>query len=136
MVQLSWLFFGFKISSYRTEEIELIQSFENRHCMKIIQIRSYFWSVFSFIQSQYREIRTRNNSALVHFLRSAYHTYFNAESCLWCVHIKCVPKRMSFITRKLYCQKTPKSNISTTAYKESILYFQLTIAWKEKIDHD
>ena len=36
-------------------------------CVKSVQIRSYFWSVFSCIQSEYRKIRTRNNSAFRHF---------------------------------------------------------------------
>ena len=52
------------------------------HCVKSVQIRSYFWSVFScirteyiyyvnlHIQSEYREIRTRNNSVFGHFSRS------------------------------------------------------------------
>ena len=38
------------------------------HCVKSVQIRSYFWSVFSRIQ--YRKIRTRNNSVFGHFSRS------------------------------------------------------------------
>ena len=49
------------------------------HCMKSVQIRSYFWSVFSCIlteygeiaslriQSEYRKIRTRNNYVFGHF---------------------------------------------------------------------
>ena len=53
------------------------------HCVKIAQMRSYFWSVFSCIQteygdlfcesriqSEYRDIRTRNNSVFGHFSRS------------------------------------------------------------------
>ena len=39
------------------------------HCVKIVQIRSYFWSVFSCIQSEYRKIRIRNNSVFGNFLR-------------------------------------------------------------------
>ena len=38
--------------------------------MKNVQIRSYFWSVLSCIQSKYRKIRTRNNSVFGHFSRS------------------------------------------------------------------
>ena len=41
------------------------------HCVKSVQIRSYFWSVFSCIQSEYRKIRTRNNSVFGHFSRIA-----------------------------------------------------------------
>ena len=49
------------------------------HCMKSVQIRSYFWSGFSCIlteygkmlslriQSEYRKIRTRNNYVFGHF---------------------------------------------------------------------
>ena len=53
------------------------------HCVKIVWKRSYFWSVFSYIwteygdsrsnlriQSEYRKIRTRNNSVFGHFSRS------------------------------------------------------------------
>ena len=42
------------------------------HCVKSAQIRSFFWSVFSCIQSKYRKIRTRKNSVLGHFLRSNF----------------------------------------------------------------
>ena len=31
------------------------------HCVKSVQIRSYFWSIFSCIRTEYRKIRTRNN---------------------------------------------------------------------------
>ena len=51
----------------------------NNHCVKSVQVQSYFWSVFSCIQteyvdslrlriqSQYRKIRTRINSVFGHF---------------------------------------------------------------------
>ena len=46
------------------------------HCVKSVQIRSYFCSVFSRvslrIQSECEKIRTRNNSVFGHFLRSDY----------------------------------------------------------------
>ena len=35
--------------------------------VKSVQIRSYFCSVFSCIQTEYREIRTRNNYVFGHF---------------------------------------------------------------------
>ena len=37
------------------------------HCVKRVQIRSYFCPVFSCIQSKYRKIRTRNKSVIGHF---------------------------------------------------------------------
>ena len=40
------------------------------HCVQSVKIRSFFWSVFSCIQSKYRKIQTRQNSAFGHFLRS------------------------------------------------------------------
>ena len=41
-----------------------------KHCVKNVQIRSYFWSVFSCIQTECRKIRTRNNSVFGHFSSS------------------------------------------------------------------
>ena len=45
--------------------------------MESVQIWSYFWSVFSYIQTEYRKIRTRNNSVFGHFSRSV--TLFEGE---------------------------------------------------------
>ena len=45
------------------------------HCVKGVQIRSYFWSVFSCIQSEYRKMRTRNNSVFGHFSRNDIQRY-------------------------------------------------------------
>ena len=41
------------------------------HCVKRVQIGSYFWFIFSCIQSEYRKIRTRNNCLFGDFPRSA-----------------------------------------------------------------
>ena len=41
--------------------------YENGYRQKSIQIRSYFWSVFSCIWIEYRKIRIRNNSVFGHF---------------------------------------------------------------------
>ena len=35
--------------------------------MKSVQIRSFFWSVFSFIRTEYGKIRTKNNSVFGQF---------------------------------------------------------------------
>ena len=58
------------------------------HSVKCVQILSYFWSVFSCIrteygdygvnfriQSEYKKIRTRNNSVFGHFSPSGTETY-------------------------------------------------------------
>ena len=41
------------------------------HCVESVRIRSFFWSVFSCIQSEYRKIKARKNSVYGHFSRSA-----------------------------------------------------------------
>ena len=40
------------------------------YCVKSVQIRSYFWSIFSCIQFKYRKIRTRNNTVFGRFSHS------------------------------------------------------------------
>ena len=47
------------------------------YCVKSIQIRRFFWSVFSRIRTEYGKIRTRKNSVYGHFSRSGY-----AEVCV------------------------------------------------------
>ena len=37
------------------------------HCVKSVQIRSFSWSVFSCIRTEYRKIRTRKNSVFEYF---------------------------------------------------------------------
>ena len=41
-----------------------------KHCMKSIQIRNFFLSVFSCVWTEYRKIRTRKNSVYGHFSSS------------------------------------------------------------------
>ena len=40
------------------------------YCVKSVQIRSLFWSVFFCIRTEYRKIRTRENSVFGYFSRS------------------------------------------------------------------
>ena len=42
------------------------------HCVKNVQIQSFFWSVFSCIRTEYRKIRTRRKSVFEHFSHSNY----------------------------------------------------------------
>ena len=49
------------------------------HCVKSVQIRSYFWSVFSCIRIEYRKVRTRNNSVFGQFSRSDCNTLTGAQ---------------------------------------------------------
>ena len=66
---------GFSITS----RLANMRDFFKRHCVKSVQLLIYFWSVFSCIwteyrnmriQSEYRKKRTRNNSVFGHFPRS------------------------------------------------------------------
>ena len=52
------------------------------HCAIKVKIRSFFWPVFSHIQSKYGKIRTRKNSVFGHFLRSESRKTNKLESLL------------------------------------------------------
>ena len=49
-----------------------IRGCEIIHCVKCFQRWSFFWSLFSCIQSKHRKIRTRKNSVFGHFSQSDY----------------------------------------------------------------
>ena len=51
--------------------------------MKNVQIKSYFWSVFSCIQSKYRKIWTRNNTVFLQFLCSVSLQWFKGWFWPW-----------------------------------------------------
>ena len=40
---------------------------EHSHCVKSVEIRSFFWSVFSCIRTEHRKVRSRKNSVFRHF---------------------------------------------------------------------
>ena len=42
------------------------------HYVKSVQLRCFFWFVFSCIRTEYKNIRTRKNSVVGHFSRSVY----------------------------------------------------------------
>ena len=54
-----------------------------QHCVKSAQIRSFFWSVFSCIRTEYRKIRVRKNSLFGHFSRSGNPPVETAISDTW-----------------------------------------------------
>ena len=72
------------------------------HCVKSVQIRSYFWSVFSCIrlnteiysvnlriQSEYRQIRIRNNSVSGYFSCSDCSIFNRVDSHNSCINYLC-----------------------------------------------
>ena len=64
-------FLDYAIEQFLTKIRSLYPKSQYRHCVKSVQIWSFFWSVFSCIQGEYRKIRTRKNSVFGHFSRSA-----------------------------------------------------------------
>ena len=51
------------------------------HCVKSVQIRSYFWSVFSYLHLRIK-MRTRNNSVFGHFSRTVLSHKNTHHRCL------------------------------------------------------
>ena len=65
---------SFRTKTKNQQAKSIFETTKQRHCVKSVQIRSYFWSVFSCIQSEHRKIRTRNNSVFGHFSRTEKRT--------------------------------------------------------------
>ena len=78
-----------KLTRFQISLLSMEWKYENTesHCVKSVQMRSYFWSVFScirteyedllcnlLIQSEYRKIGTTNNFEFGHFSRSVHHS--------------------------------------------------------------
>ena len=52
---------SYTINPYRTKRIAATSSpLKNPPCVKSVEIRSYFWSVFSFIRTEYGDLRSRS----------------------------------------------------------------------------
>ena len=62
--QIPWLQQQWAANSLSPFLIATLAPLNREHLMKSVQIRSFFWS-------EYRKIRTRRNSTLRHFSRSA-----------------------------------------------------------------
>ena len=58
------------LPSFRRNNASWWPSYNEIHCVKSVQIRSCFCSVFSWIRTDNRKVRTRNNSVFGHFSRS------------------------------------------------------------------
>ena len=50
----------------------------NNHYVKSVKMQSFFWSVFSCIWTEYRKIRTRQNSVFGHFSHSNIFHYIKS----------------------------------------------------------
>ena len=70
--QFSWTSYVYRPLSEVTRLTSISRVCWSFHCVKSAQIWSFFWSVFSCIQTEYRKIRTRKNSVFGYFSRSVY----------------------------------------------------------------
>ena len=49
-----------KTSTSKKSVLNILDTFIIIHCVKSVQIRSFFWSVFSFIQTEYGDVDQKN----------------------------------------------------------------------------
>ena len=68
--KLLFLYRGLNIRIILVKMTLVKSALTNIHCVKSVQIQSFFWFVFSCIRSEYRKIRTRKNSVFGHLSRS------------------------------------------------------------------
>ena len=61
------------------------------HCVKSVQIQSYFWSLFCCIRTEYRKIRTRNKPVFGHFSQcDGLSRYYSSNNLLTkCYKLSC-----------------------------------------------
>ena len=88
-----------KIMTFSWKFEACLQFRKQHHCVKSVQRRSFFWSVFSYIrteylriQSEYKKIRTRKNSVFGHFLCSASLIYVSLRTNQAYKNLKMVSK--------------------------------------------
>ena len=74
----------------------------NWHREKSVQIRSYFWSTFSCFRTEYRKIRTRNNSVFGYFSRNVGKIIYRGNAIKFekekSLLFQCSPKRYYYRT--------------------------------------
>ena len=107
-------------------------------CLKSVKIRSFFWSVFSCIRTEYRKLRARKTSVCGHFSRS-----LEAENGNTKLHqdytkslISMIVSWVQLVYKQLTTWKVSKYGPEKTPYldtfhavaralKKSLLYLQL-----------
>ena len=114
-------------------------------CVKSVQLRSFFWSVFSFIlteygiygvnlrnQSEYRKIRTRKTSVFGHFSRSAF--YFNFESEGLCLQIlsKRINSHFCLICRD-NVRSSQRDKIPNLNRSNNFVFLRLKFYWNRQV---
>ena len=85
--------------------IKIITKCDSCHCVNSVQIRSFFWSVFSYTGTEYRKIRTRKNYVFGNFSRGVF----------------CYKMRQKFITKCGRCFITKFDSFITNCH----IYYNL-----------
>ena len=107
------------------------------HCVKSVQMRSFFWPLFSCIQSEYRKIWIRKISVFGHFSRSVWYSssskisYMHSlgnyiRSIYYNVYWLTLYFQMQFIN--VNCTATARSAITSSLNKE-----QLSAKWQRDL---
>ena len=101
------------------------------HCVKSFQIRSFFWSVFSCIQTEYGKIRTRTNFVLVcfenlsnckkHLQKVLFMTKFGKKLCQDCIQHHCFPQaklifRVVLKPKQVMCLQQSLSSLTNLVF--------------------
>ena len=58
----------------------------NCHCVKNVQVRSFFWFVFSRIQTEYGDLRSKSP-----YLVQMRENMDKKKLCIWTLFTQCVP---------------------------------------------
>ena len=113
---VSWILF-FRILNFAFHIMIFVFHILNFHFVKSVQIRSFFWSVFSRIRTEYEEIvflriqsefmkiRTRKNSVFGHFTRSVCFPYL--EFCFFRSWI------LIFLNYGIFCVFSRAANVNS-----------------------
>ena len=77
LLSMLWKKSSFQTIRFFKEKLFVMFVTCSSHCVKSVQIRSFSWFVFCCVRTEYRKIRTRKSSALVHFSCSEYFQYLS-----------------------------------------------------------
>ena len=91
------------------------------HCVKSVQIRIFFWSVFSCIQSEYRKIRTRKKSVFLTFSAGIGMEHWLSESVFKFFSEIC-PQHVS----EIYKTSNQNNIVNTNSSQK---FFQHSVHW-------
>ena len=70
--KLHWIWLNIYFHQMDKKTAKLNEYYKIRlHCVKSVQIRTFFWFLFFYIQFEYRKRRTRKNYVFRHFSYSA-----------------------------------------------------------------